>query len=67
MQKRFTGTLILLYTLPWGLQCIVNTFMSVYVSSLPFSTEQTVGNVMAFGSAVTMLSQLVWSRLADGS
>ena len=67
MQKRLTGTLILLYTLPWGLQCIVNTFMSVYVASLPFSTEQTVGNVMAFGSAVTMLSQLVWSRFADGS
>ena len=67
MQKRFTGTLILLYTLPWGLQCIVNTFMSVYVSSLSFSTEQTVGNVMAFGSAVTMLSQLVWAKIAAGS
>ena len=64
MRRRFTGTLILLYALPWGLQCIVNTFMSVYVSSLPFSTEKTVGNVMAFGSAVTMLSQLVWSKIA---
>lgn len=64
MQKRLTGTLILLYALPWGLQCIVNTFLSVYVSSLPFSTEQTVGTVMAFGSAVTMLSQLVWSHIA---
>ncbi len=64
MQKRFTGTLILLYTLPWGLQCIVNNFMSVYVASLPFTTEQTVGNVMAFGSAVIMVSQLVWSRIA---
>lgn len=64
MRRRFTGTLILLYALPWGLQCIVNTFMSVYVASLPFSTEQTVGNVMAFGAAVTMLSQLVWSRIA---
>lgn len=64
MRRRFTGTLILLYALPWGLQCIVNTFMSVYVASLPFSTDQTVGNVMAFGAAVTMLSQLVWSRIA---
>ena len=64
MQKRLTWTLILLYTLPWGLQCLVNNFMSVYVASLPFSTEQTVGNVMAFGSAITMLSQLVWARIA---
>lgn len=64
MQKRLTYTLILLYALPWGLQCLVNNFMSVYVASLPFSTEQTVGNVMAFGSAITMLSQLVWARIA---
>ena len=64
MQKRFTGALILLYTLPWGLQCLVQNFMSVYVASLPFATEQTVGNVMAFGSAVIMISQLVWSRIA---
>ena len=67
MQKRLTGILILLYTLPWGLQCIVNNFMSVYVASLPFSTEQTVGSVMAFGSAVIMLSQLVWARIASRS
>ena len=67
MQKRLTGILILLYTLPWGLQCIVNNFMSVYVASLPFSTEQTVGNVMAFGSAVIMLSQLVWAKIASRS
>lgn len=64
MQKRLTGTLILLYTLPWGLQCLVQNFMSVYVASLPFSTEQTVGNVMAFGSAIIMVSQLVWSKIA---
>ena len=64
MNKRLTWTLVLLYALPWGIQCIVNNFMSVYVASLPFSTEQTVGNVMAFGSAVTMLSQLVWARIA---
>ncbi len=64
MNKRLTWALLILYTLPWGLQCLVNNFMSVYVASLPFTTEQTVGSIMAFGSAVTILSQLVWAKIA---
>lgn len=65
MQKKITFTLILLYFLPWGIQCIIGNFMPVYVASLPFATEKTVGEVAALGAIVTMISQMVWTKFAD--
>ena len=65
MQRKISFSLILLYLLPWGIQCLVNNFISVYVISLPFSTEKTVGEVAAVGALVTVLSQFIWTRMAD--
>lgn len=65
MQRKISFTLILLYLLPWGIQCLVNNFISVYVISLPFATEKTVGEVAAVGALVTVLSQFIWTRMAD--
>lgn len=67
MQKKLTFTLILLYLLPWGIQCIISNFMPVYVASLPFATEKTVGEVAALGAIVTMVSQMIWTKIADKS
>ena len=65
MQKRISFSLVMLYLLPWGIQCLINNFISVYVISLPYATEKTVGEVAAIGALVTVLSQFVWTRLAD--
>ena len=60
-----TLPLTLLYLLPWGIQCLVNNFMPVYLSSLPFATEKTVGYTVSLGAAVTMATQLAWAKAAD--
>ncbi|MDY4976582.1 MAG: MFS transporter [Clostridia bacterium] len=65
--RKATVLLPFLYLLPWGVQCLVNNFMPVYLASLPFATEKTVGYVMAFGSVVTMVTQPVWAKAADRS
>ena len=67
MQKKLTFSLILLYLVPWGIQCIIGNFMPVYVASLPFATEKTVGEVAALGAVITMISQVVWTKIADKS
>ena len=67
MRKNLGISLILLYMIPWGIQCIIGNFMPIYVASLPFATEKTVGEVTALGSVVIMLSQLVWTKIADRS
>ena len=65
MQKRISLSLIMLYLLPWGIQCLINNFISVYVISLPYATEKTVGEVAAIGALVTVLSQFIWTKMAD--
>ncbi len=65
--KRITLTLIVLYLLPWGMQCLINNFMSVYVASLPFATEKTVGEVIGLGAIITCISQTVWPYWAGKS
>ena len=67
MQKKLTYIMAFLYILPLGLQCIIGNFMPIYVASLPFATEKTVGEVTALGAIVTMLSQLIWTKCADKS
>ncbi len=62
--KRVTFSLLGMYLLPWGIQYLVNNFMSVYVASFPFSTEKTVGEILGIGALVTCLSQTVWSYVA---
>ena len=64
MQKRISFALIGLYLFPWGMQVLVDNFISVYTGSLPFATEKTVGEVGAIGAIVTMLAQLIWTRAA---
>ena len=67
MQKNLTFPLMMLYLVPWGIQCIIGNFMPVYVASLPFATEKTVGEVAALGAVITMISQVVWTKFADKS
>lgn len=67
MQKNLTFPLMMLYFVPWGIQCIIGNFMPVYVASLPFATEKTVGEVVALGAVITMISQVVWTKFADKS
>lgn len=62
--KRITLALIVLYFLPWGIQYLINNFMSVYVASLPFATEKTVGEVIGLGAIITCISQTVWPYFA---
>lgn len=63
--KRTTAALTLLFLLPWGIQFLVGNFLSIYVASLPFASEQTIGMVISLGSVVTMISQFLWTRQAD--
>ena len=65
MQKRISFALVALYLFPWGIQVLVDNFISVYTGSLPFATEKTVGEVGAIGAIVTMIAQLLWTRAAD--
>ena len=64
MNKRLPFLLITLYFLPWGIQCLVNNFIPVYVDSLPFASAQTVGDVVGLGALITTVSQLTWSFFA---
>ncbi len=67
MNKKITISLIALYLLPWGIQCLINNFIPVYVASLDFATPKTVGEVAGLGAIITALSQLVWSYFAGKS
>ncbi|MBO5755693.1 MAG: MFS transporter [Clostridia bacterium] len=64
MSRRLPVFLTALYLLPWGIQCLVNNFIPVYVASLPFATAQTVGDVVGLGAVITVFSQLLWSFFA---
>ena len=67
MKKRLTLVLAGLYFFPWGIQCLVDNFLPIYVVSLPFATERTVGEIAAIASVVTMVSQLMWTNIAGRS
>lgn len=64
MQKKISMSLVALYLFPWGIQCLVDNFISVYTEAQPFATAKTVGEVAAIGAIVTMISQLVWTNIA---
>ncbi len=66
-KRKTTLALSFLYLLPWGIQFLVANFMSVFVASQPFGTEKMVGYVISFGSVITMITQLVWAKIADRS
>ena len=65
--NRNTIILSFLYLVPWGIQCLVTNFMPVYLAELPFTNEEIIGYIMAFASVVTIVSQMVWARIADKS
>lgn len=65
--NRNTIVLCLLYLIPWGVQSLINNFMPVYLAELPFTNEEIIGYIMAFSSVVTIVSQMVWARVADKS
>ena len=65
MKRKLTVSLTALYLLPWGMQCLINEFMSVYVSSLDFATPKTVGEVIGLGAIITAISQLIWGYFAS--
>lgn len=65
--KNITPVLVILYLLPWGIQCLVNTFMPIYVASLPYGDATCVSQVIAVGAVITVISQLIWSKWADHS
>lgn len=62
--KKLTFSLLGIYMLPWGIQYLINNFMSVYVASLPFGNEKTIGEILAIGAVVTCISQAIWSYFA---
>ena len=65
--KKLTFALVAVYLFPWGLQFLINNFMPIYVASLPFATEKTVGGIISVGAGTVMLSQLIWANIADHS
>lgn len=65
--SRTSATLIALYLLPWGIQCLVNNILPIYIGGLPFATESTIGLVTGIGALITMVSQLAWASITDRS
>ena len=61
MSRRRTVCLSAIYLFPFALQCFVNNLMPLYVASLDFATEKTVGEVAGVGAIMTAISLLVWS------
>lgn len=64
MKKRATILLVAIYLIPWGIQCIIQNYLPIYVNSLSFASEKTIGYVTALGAAITAASQLLWALLA---
>ena len=61
MSRRRTVCLSAIYLFPFALQCFVNNLMPIFVASLDFATEKTVGEVAGVGAIMTAVSLLVWS------
>lgn len=60
-----TLSMMLLYLVQWGAQYVGYNYLPLYIDSLPFSTNSTVGLAIAVGSATTILVQPFWGRMAD--
>ena len=67
MKTKTSIVLVAIYLLPWGIQCIIQNYLPIYVNSLSFATPKTAGFVTAIGAAVTAVTQLVWAYLAKRS
>lgn len=63
--KKTSAVLAALFFLPWCIQCLVTNILPMYVGGLPFATESTIGFVTGLGALITMVSQLIWSNIAD--
>ena len=61
MRGRSTICLSAIYFFPFALQCFVNNLIPLFVASLDFATEKTVGEVAGVGAVMTAVSLLVWS------
>ena len=61
MKRRITVCLSAIYLFPFALQCFVNNLMPIFVASLDFATEKTVGEVAGVGAIMTAVSLFVWS------
>lgn len=61
MSRRRVVCLSAIYLFPFALQCFVNNLMPIYVASLDFANEKTVGSVAGLGAIMTAVSLLVWS------
>ena len=60
-----TVSTMILYLVQFGTQYIGYNYLPVYIDALPFSSNSTVGLVVAVGAATTVLAQPVWGRLGD--
>ncbi len=61
MKRRNAVCLSAIYLFPFAMQCFVNNLMPLFVASLDFATEKTVGEVAGLGAVITAVSLLLWS------
>ena len=61
MKRRNAVCLSAIYLFPFAMQCFVNNLMPLFVASLDFATEKTVGEVAGLGAIITAVSLLLWS------
>ncbi len=62
---RVTFAFMMVYLIAWGAQYIGCNFLPIYVNSLPFATNSTVGVVLAVGAITTIMVQSLWGQMAD--
>ncbi|MDR2514821.1 MAG: MFS transporter [Christensenellaceae bacterium] len=64
-QNHITLAMVSLYFIVWGSQFLGNSFLPIYISSLPFATSATIGLATALGALITALMQPIWGIIAD--
>ncbi len=64
-QGRISIILSALFLLPWGMQFLMENFLSIYIHNLPYGTDKLIGQIQGLSAVITMLSQFFWTRLAD--
>ena len=60
-----TAAMMFLYFLIGAAQYIGYNYLPIYIDSLPFATNSTVGYAIALGAIATMLFQPLWGSIAD--
>lgn len=60
-----TTSMMMLYFLIGAAQYIGYNYLPIYIDSLPFATNSTVGYAIALGAIATMLFQPLWGSIAD--